>query len=180
MKVINFYASPGSGKTLISASIFVELKKIFSNVEINLEYAKILIDENRLSVLQDNQLYVFAKQEKRLHDLLDKNIDYVITDSPILLSTIYNNPEKLDQEIFERLAFHVYNKYENINFFLRRNSNYGHDPRGRRHSLEESIELDERILKMLNENNIPYYEIYNDQKAISKIMEVILKEHMGD
>lgn len=179
MKVINFYAGPCTGKTTIAAAVFVELKKIFSNVEINLEYARKLIAEDRTNLLQSNQLYVFAKQEKLLHDLMHKNVEYIITDSPILLSTVYNNPELLDQDIFERLAFHIYEKYNNINFYINRNPEYGFDPRGRMQcSVGECVDIDVKIKSMLEGHHISFYELTNNKSIVDEIVEIILKEHM--
>ena len=180
MKIINFYASPGSGKTLISAAIFVELKKIFSAVEINYEYAKRLVYEERNSILQNNQLYIFAKQEKLFHDLKNKKIEYCITDSPLLLSIIYNNPEHLNQEIFENLVLDVYRRYENINIFIERNPKFGHDPNGRiQKTLEEATKLDTQILDMFKNFNISYHSVKNDKDITENILEIVLKDRMN-
>lgn len=178
MRIINFYGSPGVGKTTLAAAVFVELKKIFSAVEINFEYAKILLDENRISVLKDNQLYVFAKQEKRFHDLRNKGVDYVVTDSPLILSSIYNDPKSLDPEIFDNLIMDIYNRYDNLNFLINRNRGYKYDTIGRRHSFAESLELDKKIRDKLDSLQIPYFEVANNQKAVDKVMEQILIKNM--
>lgn len=179
MKVINFYAAPGCGKTTLAAMVFAELKKIFSAVEINLEYARILINEGRTSILEDNQLYIFTKQEKVLRDFKRQGIEYVVTDSPLILSSIYNNPDSLDQNIFDALIMDLYHRYDNLNFYFQRNPSFGYDSRCRiQKSQEEADLIDQKIVEKLNQFQIPYFTIENKKNTVDKIIEVILQEKM--
>ena len=82
MKVINLFGGPGVGKSTAAAGLFYEMKKRQLSVELVTEYAKDMVWENRQNIL-DDQIYIFAKQQRRIARLRDHHIDWVITDSPI-------------------------------------------------------------------------------------------------
>lgn len=153
MRVINFFGGPGSGKSTASAGLFYIMKKNFMNVELVTEFAKDLVYENnRLALSEQN--YVFANQNYRLFRLSDK-VDYVITDSPLLLSTFYasiNYPNS-----FYDFCLDVFNSYENINFFIERNHIYSKE--GRFQNEEEADMISEAIKEYLKDNKI-HYKIY--------------------
>ena len=85
--VINLFGGPCVGKTFLSWNLAAKLRKEGIMSEIASEYVKRLIYEEREKTIQ-NQRYIFAKQEYSIYSLLDHN-QVIITDSPILLSIIY-------------------------------------------------------------------------------------------
>lgn len=90
-RCINFYAGPGAGKSTVAAGLFSIMKFHGINCELVSEYAKDLTWE-RSSVLKgDGQLKILGEQSWRLLRLSGK-VDYIITDSPILLNTFYGDP----------------------------------------------------------------------------------------
>ena len=105
MIVVNLFAGPGSGKSTTCAGVFAKLKLAGVNCEMALEYAKDKVWEESNKVL-DDQIYVFGKQLHRIFRLKDK-VDVVITDSPILLSIIY---DKTGNKYFSDL---VLNQFDN-------------------------------------------------------------------
>ena len=110
MIIINLFAGPGSGKSTTCAGVFSKLKLAGVNCEMALEYAKDKVWENSLDVL-DDQIYVFGKQLHRIKCLKDK-VDVIITDSPILLSIIYNKEES---NYFDDLIVEQFHKFNNLN-----------------------------------------------------------------
>ena len=83
------------------------------HVEFVAEYAKELTYEKRFNILEQDQLYVFAKQHRKILRIKDQ-VDFIISDSPLLLSSVYSeiNPNNLyDHEIFEKLVFNINDKY---------------------------------------------------------------------
>ena len=94
-KIINLFGPSGCGKSSGAAYIFSKLKMIGISCELVPEYAKDKVWEgNKEIFLPENQVYIFGKQYYRISRLIGK-VDYVITDSPILLSNVYNKSDVL-------------------------------------------------------------------------------------
>ena len=153
--VISLFSGPGVGKSTTCAAIFVELKKKNINCDMALEYAKILTHEEAFNKL-NNQIYIFGKQHHSTYRLLNK-VDVVITDSPLLLSIIY---DKENNQKLRDLVLYEFSQLNTINFFLKRKFDF--DPKGRTQSEKESIKLDNKILDLLNDNDIEFFETYPD------------------
>lgn len=153
MKVINMIGAPCSGKSTASAQLFAKLKMKHINCELVTEYAKDLTWEQRYNILK-NQVYILAKQYNRLERLRDK-VDYVITDSPLILSLIYNQ----DLKNLDNLTLELFNKFDNINLFLPIKQYVGI---GRNESYEEAVKIEEKILTMLKEYKISYSIMVNN------------------
>lgn len=164
--VINLVGGPGSGKSTCAAGIFYNLKKLGVNCELVTEYAKDKVWEESLKVL-DNQFYVFGKQHQRMFRTIDK-VDVIITDSPLLISIIY---DKSDSKYFEKLIVEQYNKFNNLTFFIKRSENT-YQKEGRLQTRKEAEEIDENIKEMMHRNNIHYVELSCDEAVyyITKMM----------
>lgn len=132
-----------------------------------LEYAKDKIWENSLDVL-DDQIYVFGKQLHRLNCLKSK-VDVIITDSPILLSIIYN---KEPSNYLDDLIVEQFRKFNNLNYYLVRDESFNQT--GRVHNLEESVEKDNQIKIMLNKYNISYTTVYKNN-SVDVIIDDVMK-----
>ena len=171
--VINLFAGPGSGKSTTAADLFAHMKWQNINVELVDEYAKQLSWEKRATTLED-QLYVMSAQNRKLTRLKGQ-VDYIITDSPLIMCLPYCKPHYYP-ETFPKLVWDVWNSYDNVNIFLNRVKPFS--AVGRHHSEEESKELDKTIKLMLYENNVPFTSIDGDADAKDKIVESIprLKE----
>ena len=167
MVVVNLFGGPGSGKSTTCAGVFSKLKLAGLNCEMSLEYVKDKIWENSLNVL-DDQIYVFGKQFHRLNCLKDK-ADVIITDSPILLSIIYN---KEMSNYLDDLIVEQFRKFNNLNYYLVRDESFNQT--GRIHNLEESVEKDNQIKIMLNEYNISYTTVYKNN-SVDTIIDDVMK-----
>ena len=89
--IVNFFAGPGAGKTTCAWEVAAELKKRNIVTEYVPEYAKELVWDERLDLLDgsfNNQMLLFQEQKRRLDRLVGK-VDVVVTDSPLLLSVSY-------------------------------------------------------------------------------------------
>ena len=167
MVVVNLFGGPGSGKSTTCAGVFSKLKLAGVNCEMALEYVKDKIWENSLNVL-DDQIYVFGKQFHRLNCLKDK-ADVIITDSPILLSIIYN---KEMSNYLDDLIVEQFRKFNNLNYYLVRDESFNQT--GRIHNLEESVEKDNQIKIMLNKYNISYTTVYKNN-SVDTIIDDVMK-----
>ena len=167
MIVINLFAGPGSGKSTTCAGVFSKLKLAGINCEMALEYAKDKVWENSLDVL-DDQIYVFGKQLHRLNRLKGK-VDVIITDSPILLSIIYN---KEASNYLDDLVIEQFHKFNNLNYYVVRDESF--NPKGRVQNHEESMEKDDQIKTLLNDHNISYTTVYK-HNSVDTIVDEVMK-----
>ena len=89
MLLINLFGGPGAGKSTGAAYIFSKLKMAGVNAELVTEFAKDKVWEGNKEVFK-NQAYIFGKQYFKISRCADK-VDVIITDSPLLLSIVYND-----------------------------------------------------------------------------------------
>lgn len=166
--VVNLFAGPGSGKSTIMAHVFAELKWKGIDCEMATEYAKDKVWEGSEHIL-DNQYYVSGKQYHKLKRLIGK-VDVIITDSPILFGLIYGNEEP---EEFHGLLVKYHNKFNNFNVFLKRTKEY--NPNGRvQKNIEEAIEKDKEVRKMLLTKEIDYITVPASRDKIDWIVDEII------
>ena len=165
MKVINLFAGPGVGKSTAAAGLFHLMKLQGKNVELVSEYAKDMVWENRHNILTD-QLYMFAKQRRRIARLED-SVDFVATDSPLLLFLVYASKEYPPS--WTQLVLDLWNGYENLNFRLQRVKPYAQV--GRTQNEDEARQIDDLVRKVLDANAVRYTSLSGDADAPRKILE---------
>lgn len=174
MKVINLFGAPGAGKSTTAAGLFFLMKinhDLINSVEIVTEFAKDLVYSGRTKELAgDNQIYISSKQYGRLHRLRGQ-VDYAVTDSPILLSSVYAADNYFPS--FKPLIKEMFDSFENINFYINRSKPYA--PYGRTQCEEEADIINNKVLNILAEYNIDYVDVDGDVTAPRKIFETIKK-----
>jgi nicotinamide riboside kinase len=146
-KIINFFGAPGTGKSTLAADLFSTMKKAKESVELITEYAKDLTWSKRKEELK-NQVYVFGKQLNRIMNVYGQ-VEFIVTDSPILLSKIYHTTMFFpNSEFFPGVVDDVFNKFYNINFLVTSDYTF-YDPNGRNQSPVESKKIGEIIEQTL-------------------------------
>jgi hypothetical protein len=168
MKVINLYGGPGSGKSTTAALVFARLKQDGFNVELVREYAKDVVYEQRYNLLK-HQLYITAKQYKRLKDIQDYGkVKLVITDSPLLLGEYYGRDLKY-VESFVDIVDHLYSEFENYDIIVNRVKPY--ETSGRMQTLEEAKKIDE----FFKDNIMPDFKIDGDNAGAENLYQYCSK-----
>ena len=164
---VNLFGGPGLGKSTTAAGVFHMLKMHGVDAELVTEFPKDLTWENRDYTL-GNQVYVFGKQHHR-HWRLDGRVDVVVTDSPILLSMVYSDDERL-----HKMALHEFARMgtTHINYLLRRFKKY--NPNGRNQTLAQAREKDAQIQACLETNSVPFSTVRGDHDAVNKIVRAVL------
>lgn len=179
MKIINLFGGPGTGKSTTAAGLFYWYKTQGKKVELVTEYAKDLVYEKRTNILQLDQLYIFTKQHRRIYRLLDQNYDYVITDSPLMLSliylTAYTGNQFYDVEKFSDFVLSVIRNYENINIFLKRNDSFEFQNEGRVQDKEESERLDMSIMQTIYINSDNLFTLEIGDNTVMDIIKIVSK-----
>jgi hypothetical protein len=175
MKVINLFGAPSSGKTTTMLNLTSDLKLIGLSVENTPEFYKELILEDSYKAAFGGQLYILGEQNRRLARLEGKN-EFAVTDCPLLLIGYYTPEEYIPG--FSEFVKNLYNRYNNINYFILRKHNF--EKEKRIHSEEQSNKIAEELLEMLNNYKIPF-KVFNSCHEISAlIIEDMVREKILD
>jgi len=177
-KIINLFGGPGIGKSSIASGLTYKLKKKHITCDNPYEFPKLLAWDENHSAIRD-QLYVLANQHRGIVKSYGK-VDYIILDSPILLSLTYRNyyksneyPATLYGVSFDKLVLDTFNQYDNINILLERSDEGSHNEKERYQTLEESKKLDKAIELSMITNNIPYYVVKVGKNTIKDILKIL-------
>ena len=167
MRVINLLGGPCVGKSTTASGLFFAMKKLGLNVELVTEFAKDLVWERHESLLGD-QIYIFAKQNRRLGRLLDHGLDFAITDCPLLTGLLYLNRDLPEAPALERLVLDVFQTYDNANYLLRREHRF--NPVGRVGDVQMARQRDADLIALLERHGIPYKVLPASDQAIAAIL----------
>lgn len=175
IKRINLYGGPGCGKSTLSSRLFYELKVKGHKVELVREYIKKWVFLDRFPKSFD-QVYIFGHQiHSEDHLLQGDKIDYIITDSPLLLQCCYAEIHKFTagQQLLD-----IAKKYEEVfpslNIFLRRDG-IPYQNEGRYEDEKEAYVRDDFIYNFLQQH-APTQRLYNLQALnFDEIFSVVLK-----
>lgn len=163
--VVNFAAGPGAGKSTTAAGVFYHLKRAGVRAELVVEFAKDLTYEERWRTLED-QLYVFAKQRRRLARL--RGVEVIVTDSPLFLSVVYGTDADVDD-----LVWGEWRNWNNLTFFIKRNKPYAEF--GRTQTEDEARDLDARIYEVCKD----FAYVVEDGDDLARDVAVFVRAHLG-
>ena len=163
-KIINIYGAPCAGKSTIAAGLFYEMKRKGYKVELSTEWIKNKVYEQTPYPFRD-QIYTFAKQRKQIRQLMGM-VDWIITDSPLLLSLIYGGHESQE---FKKLVIADYGSYDNCDFLVERKHEY--QSYGRMQDEKQSREIHDRIVGVLQA--FSKYTVVNSNNAVEEILKVV-------
>jgi nicotinamide riboside kinase len=171
--IINFFGAPGSGKSTGAAYLFSQLKMNNVDCEYVHEYAKDLVWQNHREVFEnpENQYFIGANQFFRMNSLLGK-VDVIVTDSPLLLSIIYNKSIFLGQKYNDFIINLFKDRLDGINLLVNWNKDYNSN--GRNQTKEEAAEIHTKIVGLLDENNIEYEAIDGSPYGYRLVLEKVL------
>lgn len=174
--VINAFGGPGAGKTTACLHIASQLKKRGFSAEYVQEYAKELTWDKNFEMLDgspQHQKLIFAEQSKRLNRLVGK-VDFVVTDAPLLLNSVYLDPSYSKKQDYEKAVMERFQKYDNFCFVVGRDTSY-FETIGRTQNLEESIQKDNEIVQLLKDNQV-YFKTYSHDE-LNKVVDNAVKTH---
>lgn len=184
-KIINLIGAPSTGKSTAAASIFSDLKKLGFSIEYSFEVAKQLSYMNAKEYIE-NQIYVFSQQFTSQWSLIDK-VEYVVTDSPLLLSSIYyeyyfnKTKQNLFDNQYKELAIEFYDNtfmsFNNINFYIEVDKSI-YNSEGRHHDKNDVDYIDELIRIKLYNKQIEHYKTntYDVSSDVIKYIKGSLQE----
>jgi len=178
-KVINIITGSGAGKTTTAAGIFYEMKKQGISCEYVQEWVKQWAWSGR-KIVEEDQPTIFENQYKK-EALLYGKVDYIITDSPYILSPIYeqfyfgtnHTKEPALNALKEDVANHQF-------FILNRTKPFKSE--GRYETEEQAIKVDLAVKQFLCDNDIEFYEVTKlnqDAKVYEIVYEVMKNDGSG-
>jgi adenylate kinase family enzyme len=150
---INLYGGPNCGKSTIAASVFVELKSKYINCELVREFAKEMVYEGKdMRDLDEGERLALLAEQLHRERILDGKVDFLITDSPMLLTAFYHNKNYAKKIAVDNL------KKNEVHIWLNRIIN-NYQQEGRSHSLDESLKIDKKMKQYLLSCGINLIEI---------------------
>jgi hypothetical protein len=174
-KVINFLGCSGSGKSLMAALVFSELKMRHFNAEYVPEFAKSLVWRGATDEL--NNQYEVSTQQYRMLKAVQGSVEYIVTDSPLIIGGFYNrynrdnvsNIEKTEKMILSKMY-----EFDNIYIFLDRNPEFPYEEAGRLQDLEEAKNIDVLMKKFLDNLGIKYITVVSCRQNLEIILNHVL------
>jgi hypothetical protein len=161
--VINFFAGPGAGKSTTKAGTFFKMKLAGYKCEMVEEFAKELTYQENWDALKDQE-FVSEEQEWR-QNILEDHVDYILTDSPLILGCFYAQG-KFDTQEFRDDLWKRFNGYDNINIWINRTKPYA--TYGRSQTEDEAKELDKKIFYAVKD--ILHLSVDGDERAPDQII----------
>jgi hypothetical protein len=147
------------------------------NVEFVPEFAKFATFSGHEAALQD-QIYMFAKQENRLHVLKSHDLDFVLMDGPLIQQLAYA-PEKYF-EYYEKLVVEVFNSFDNINYFFQRNPEIAYQKVGRKETPSESEMRQRDIERILLKHQIAHTRVMVNPALPKKLLREITGKPLSE
>jgi len=166
---INLFGGPCSGKSTLAANLFSKMKVKGYNVELVSEFIKEWTYINRKPEGYD-QCFTQVNQLHREETVLRAGFEYVITDSPLFLSSFYADYNKIPcADLLLEMSKRFDKDNKSINIFIKRKAEI-YSEIGRFHNKEESIKIDGLLLEFIKKCGIVIYE-YDGEIDILNFLE---------
>lgn len=185
--VINLFGGSGVGKSTVAALLFANMKIQRLHVELVREYVKLWAWSGK-QVRPTDQLYLLGKQSA-YESLLYGKVDYIVTDSPIMLAGAYS--EWHSGKDGGGYVTHAANSYceavgpcvRHINYVLERSKVF--DPRGRYETREQAEAFDDFLKEYLEINGKEFVvvggsETEKAQEALARTLEAVVQGPRGE
>ena len=177
-RVINMLGGSGIGKSTTAAGLYHTMKLQGMDVELVREYVKNWAWDGK-KIGQYDQIYIFGKQSRSEYMLYGK-VDYIITDSPIILSPVYEKFYNDGESMIEEAAIKFLTKAENngvehVNFLLERQKEF--NPEGRYETEEQAKQVDLEVRKFIVQCDLKCEPINcPDEDRIKIMMEYLTRD----
>jgi hypothetical protein len=157
--VINLLGGPGAGKSTAAAGIYHQFKLMGADCELVREYIKNWAWKGT-PIGPYDQFYITGKQSQ-YESILYGKVDYIITDSPIILGAIYDEYYSGKNVFLTTLMDFIDNAQNNgvtyHYYLLRRYKPYHNE--GRYQNEDEAKHIDGMIEDFMKRHKIDYTEV---------------------
>lgn len=175
-RVINIIGGPGSEKSLFTAAIILYLHLHHKTVELIPDYAKSLVWRKDFEALRNQ--YQIAQQQFQMLELLDGQVQYLVTESSLPQILYYNEfyPDNIcDVAKTRKQILEWYKQHNNINVMVERGDERKYIHTGRFQDEEQAKEVDRGMRALLRREGIAYTPLKPDVGAIHAFMAEQLK-----
>ena len=175
-KVINIIGGPGSEKSLFTSAIILYLHLHHKTVELIPDYAKSLVWRKDFEALRNQ--YQIAQQQFHMQELLDGQVQYLVTESSLPQILYYNEfyPDNIcDVGKTRKQITEWYKQHNNINVMVERGSERKYIRTGRFQDEEQAKEVDRGMRALLRREGIAYTALKPELEAIHAFMAEQLK-----
>lgn len=178
--IIALWGGPGAGKSTTCAAVFAELKHRGFNTEMNREYVKDWVWEER-KIRDGDQVYITAKTARKEAQYIRNGLDFIVTDSPLALTVYYGNIyDKYEQQhqackqiIKQHHQLCIDHGYKVDHFLLTRVKAY--NPLGRYQTEEQARAMDGEIKAFLAAYPIKYTEVDAGPGVVEEIISRVIR-----
>lgn len=170
--VVNLYGAPGSGKSTGAAYLFSRLKMNDVDCEYVPEFAKSAVwEERNLFKDPEDQFFIFANQFHAMNMLYGK-VDVIVTDSPLLLTLVYNRSVHLNGS-YEKVVLNLNSKFSrHLDYMVLRDKAYNCN--GRNETEEESDKIQEEVIKILYGNDMEYFIVRGNEEGYASLFSMVM------
>ncbi len=173
-KVINIIGGPGCDKSLFSSAIILNLNLRHKSVEQIPDYAKSLVWQKDFEALKNQ--YQVAQRQFEMLDLLDGQVQYLVTECALLQVLYYNDTYSeniCDVAKTRRQILNWYGHHDNINILVERGDKK-YVQVGRFQNEEEARRIDSALRETLEREQIPFTSMPPDIAAINNFARSLL------
>ena len=175
-KVINIIGGPGSQKSLFTAAIILYLHLHNKSVELIPDYSKSLVWQKNYEALRNQ--YHIAQQQFQMLELLDGQVQYLVTESslPQILYYNANYPDNIcDVDKTRAQILDWYKQHNNVNIMVERGDRkYVHT--GRFQDENQAQEVDRGMRAVMRHEGIPFTLLKPDMDAIHEFAASLTKD----
>jgi hypothetical protein len=167
-KVVNIIGGPGCDKSLFTAAIILYLSLHHKSVELIPDFAKSLVWQKDYEALKNQ--YHIAQQQFRMIELLDGQVQYLVTECSLPQVLYYNEhfPENIcDVAKTRKQVLEWYKQHNNVNLMVERDPERKYVHTGRFQDQEQAIEVDRGLRALLRREGLAFSSVKPELEAIN-------------
>ncbi len=176
-KVINIVGGPGCDKSLFTAAIILYLNLHHKTVELIPDYAKSLVWQKDYEALKNQ--YHIAQQQYRMLELLDGQVQFLITECSLPQILYYNEnyaDNICDVEKTRKQIVEWYRQFNNVNVMVERDPEKPYVHTGRFQDEEQARAVDFGLRATLRHEGMAFAPLKPDIQAIHDFAATLLKD----
>jgi ABC-type dipeptide/oligopeptide/nickel transport system ATPase component len=174
-KIVNIIGGPGCDKSLFTSAIILYLNLHHKTVEQIPDFAKSLVWQKDYEALKNQ--YNIAQQQFRMIELLDGQVQYLVTECSLPQILYYNEhyPENIcDVAKTKKQILEWYKQHNNVNLLVERGMDRKYIHTGRFQDEEQAKEVDRGLRGLLRREGVQFSSVKPELEAINVFAATLL------